>query len=184
MLTDLSIREIAQTEHALLGELMVDVYASLDGFPKPNEQPAYYNTLRKIGNLNGQAHTTVLVAQSNENGLLGGVVYFDDMSAYNAGGKATQEKQASGIRLLCVDPKARGQGVGKALTLECIRLAKNNGNQQVILHTTDAMKNAWAMYEKLGFKRSDDLDFFQKKLKVYGFRLLLGLAGTDLHQNS
>ena len=35
----------------------------------------------------------------------------------------------------------------------------------------EAMKIAWGMYEKLGFKRSDDLYFLQKGLPVFGFRL-------------
>jgi len=101
------------------------------------------------------------------------VVYYDDMSMYGSGGTATQEKMASGIRLLCVDPDFTGLGIGKALTNECIRLAKANGNQQVILHTTQAMDIAWGLYEKIGFVRSEDLDFSQEGLPVFGFRLKL-----------
>jgi hypothetical protein len=36
-----------------------------------------------------------------------------------------------------------------------------------------AMQTAWKMYENLGFKRSDDLDFTQGELPVFGFRLKL-----------
>jgi hypothetical protein len=42
-----------------------------------------------------------------------------------------------------------------------------------IAHTTMAMQTAWKMYENLGFKRSEDLDFRQGELSVFGFRLLL-----------
>jgi ribosomal protein S18 acetylase RimI-like enzyme len=104
---------------------------------------------------------------------VGGVVYYDDMSKYGSGGTATQEKNASGIRLLCVNPKSRGMGVGKALTNECIRLAKASGNKQVILHTTQAMEIAWSLYLKIGFERSADLDFSQEGFPVFGFRLML-----------
>ena len=34
-----------------------------------------------------------------------------------------------------------------------------------------AMKTAWKMYEKIGFKRSEELDFMQGNLQVFGFRL-------------
>jgi hypothetical protein len=34
-----------------------------------------------------------------------------------------------------------------------------------------AMQTAWNMYENLGFKRSEDLDFMQGELPVFGFRL-------------
>jgi hypothetical protein len=36
-----------------------------------------------------------------------------------------------------------------------------------------AMQIAWKMYENLGFKRSEDLDFMQGELPVFGFRLAL-----------
>jgi len=68
---------------------------------------------------------------------------------------------------------ARGQGIGKLLTNECIRKARDHKALQLIIHTTMAMQIAWKMYENLGFKRSGDLDFMQGELPVYGFRLLL-----------
>jgi hypothetical protein len=43
----------------------------------------------------------------------------------------------------------------------------------MIIHTTMAMQTAWRMYESMGFKRSEDLDFMQGDLPVYGFRLTL-----------
>jgi ribosomal protein S18 acetylase RimI-like enzyme len=171
--TTIDIREIKRSENQFLGELMVDVYSRLEGFPSPTEQPVYYKMLSNIGRLNEQDHTSVLVAESSNNEIVGGVVYYSDMSMYGSGGSATLEKNASGIRLLCVDPKSRGLGVGKALSNECIRLAKADGNNQVILHTTQAMEVAWSLYTKLGFERSTDLDFSQEELPVFGFRLRL-----------
>jgi hypothetical protein len=35
------------------------------------------------------------------------------------------------------------------------------------------MKTAWAMYERRGFQRSEDLDFQGGQFQVYGFRLAL-----------
>jgi ribosomal protein S18 acetylase RimI-like enzyme len=113
------------------------------------------------------------VALSELDELVGGVVYFGDMSHYGSGGTATSVKNASGIRLLGVDPAFRNTGAGKALTLACIELARQSGHSQVILHTTKAMQLAWGMYEKLGFVRSEDLDFSQQALQIYGFRLTL-----------
>ncbi|CAB3798292.1 hypothetical protein LMG28614_04732 [Paraburkholderia ultramafica] len=115
----------------------------------------------------------VLVALSERDELMGGVVYFGDMAQYGSGGTATSVQNASGIRLPGVDPAFRNTGAGKALTLACIELARQSGHSQVILHTTKAMQLAWGMYEKLGFARSEDLDFSQQGLQVYGFRLTL-----------
>lgn len=173
MVTNLNIREVKRSEYTLLGELMVDVYSSLDGFPTQIEQPDYYETLINIGSLNEDEDTKVLVAVSSEKGLVGGVVYFGDMTRYGSGGTATQERNASGIRLLCVDPRSRGMGVGKALTNTCIQLAIDRGHNQVILHTTQAMQVAWNLYLNMGFERSPDLDFSQEGFQVFGFRLRL-----------
>jgi len=168
-----TIRDVRPAEHEALGQLMVEVYAGLEGFPGPTEQPGYYDLLTHIGRFSEKPGARVLVALSPEGALMGGVVYFGDMATYGSGGTATTVKQASGIRLLGVHPSFRDRGVGKALTLACIDLAREKGHQAVILHTTQPMRIAWGLYERLGFRRSEDLDFSQQGLPVFGFRLPL-----------
>ncbi|MEE9207359.1 MAG: GNAT family N-acetyltransferase [Gemmatimonadota bacterium] len=173
MATTLEIREIRRDEYEALGQLMINVYSTLEGFPSPDEQPGYYAMLADIGSFNEEQDTKVLVAISADGELIGGVVYFGDMARYGSGGTATSERNASGFRLLGVDPNSRGAGAGRALSNACIQLAVDSGHSQVILHTTQAMQVAWGLYEKLGFERSPDLDFFQEELPVFGFRLRL-----------
>ena len=175
------IREVRPKEYQRLGQLMVEIYAGLEGFPTPEEQPAYYRMLADIGRLTEQQDTQVLVALSPEGDLLGGVVYYGDMGRYGAGGTASQESNASGLRLLGVDPKSRGAGVGRALAEACIERARERGHAQVMLHTTQAMQVAWRLYQKIGFVRSPDMDFDQEGLPVFGFRLRLdGQVGEAL----
>ncbi|MBC5772457.1 GNAT family N-acetyltransferase [Pontibacter sp. KCTC 32443] len=168
-----TIRNAHPSEFAAIGKLMVQVYSQLEGFPKEEEQPAYYNLLYNIGEFTNKPDTELLVAVADDGKIVGAVVYFGDMQYYGSGGTATQEKDAAGFRLLAVDPSARGQGIGKLLTLECIKKAKDSNLSQVIIHSTKAMQTAWQIYERLGFKRSQDLDFMQQELPVYGFRLTL-----------
>ncbi len=166
------IRKAGPLEFEEVGKLMVRVYSQLEGFPNESEQPEYYKMLLKIGDITKKPQTELLVAVSSKGQIAGGVVYFNEMQYYGSGGTATKEKNASGFRLLAVDPSARGGGIGKLLTNTCIRKARDQ-NAQVIIHTTKAMQTAWDMYEGLGFKRSKDLDFMQGELLVFGFRLLL-----------
>lgn len=168
----ITIREATGEELEALGRLLVRVYSSLEGFPTEEEQPRYYERLANIGRLSGQAETKLLVAV-DDGSILGGVVYFSDMAKYGSGGTAAHEKNASGFRFLAVASEARGRGVGWALTAKCIELARERGHDQVVIHTTSAMKVAWAMYERFGFHRSSDLDFRQEELDVFGFRLKL-----------
>lgn len=167
------VRNAKPEEFEAIGKLMVQVYSQLEGFPKQDEQPAYYTMLANIGELTRKPETELLVAVSVDNKIEGGVVYFSDMQYYGSGGTATKEINAAGFRLLAVDESARGKGIGKLLTNECIRKAKAKNLSQVIIHSTKAMQTAWKMYEGMGFKRSEDLDFLQGELPVFGFRLLL-----------
>ncbi len=168
-----TIRNAKPAEHEEIGKLMVRVYSQLDGFPKETEQPAYYTLLANVGEFTQNPGTEILAAVSPAGQITGAVVFFSDMQYYGSGGTATQEKNAAGFRLLAVDPAAKGLGIGKLLTNACIQKAKDLGLSQVIIHTTKAMQQAWKMYENLGFKRSEDLDFLQGELPVFGFRLYL-----------
>lgn len=167
------VRNAKPDEFEEIGKLMVAVYSQLDGFPKESEQPNYYKMLANVGELTHKPETELLVAVSSDGKIAGGVVYFGDMQYYGSGGTATQELNTSGFRLLAVDPLIRGQGIGKLLTNECIRKAKEKKHKQMVIHTTMAMQIAWKMYESLGFKRAEDLDFMQGELPVFGFRLSL-----------
>jgi GNAT superfamily N-acetyltransferase len=129
--------------------------------------------LANIGAFARRPGARLLVATTDAGRLAGGVVYFGDMAEYGSGGIATSVRDASGIRLLGVDQRYRGAGVGRALTHACIDAARQQSRSQVILHTTGAMQIAWRMYEKLGFVRSHELDFLQNELPVFGFRLRL-----------
>jgi len=93
------------------------------------------------------------------------------MAEYGSGGTATTVQNASGILLPGIVFRYLGQGAGKALTQACIDLAQEQGHGCVILHTTQAMQIAWRLCERLGFSRSEDLDFLQQDLPVFGFRL-------------
>lgn len=164
------VRNALPDEYSEIGQLMVDVYSQLDGFPKEADQPIYYKMLRNVGDLIQKPETEILVAVSTEGRIAGAVVYFGDIKHYGSGGTATQEKNSAGFRLLAVDLSTRGQGIGKLLTLACIEKARQNKNiRQMIIHTTKAMQTAWKMYETIGFKRTEKLDFMQGELAVYGF---------------
>ncbi|ULQ54911.1 GNAT family N-acetyltransferase [Flavihumibacter rivuli] len=167
------VRNAMPDEFAEIGKLMIQVYSQLDGFPKETEQPQYYQMLANVGELTNKPSAELLVAVDAEERISGAVVYFGDMSQYGSDGTATNEQNAAGFRLLAVSPEARGKGIGKLLTLECIAKARQQQLEQVIIHTTKAMQTAWDMYERIGFKRSTDLDFLQGALPVYGFRLVL-----------
>ena len=170
---DFEITNAKPVDYKLIGELMVQVYSSLDGFPKPDEMPRYYDFLKNVGDLTQKPQTELFAAYTSEGEVLGAVVFFGDMQYYSSGGRAMKEKNAAGFRLLAVSPDARGLGLGKKLSQKCIDRARELYIDHMVIHTTKAMLNAWAMYENMGFTRAEDLDFYQGDLGVYGFRMKL-----------
>lgn len=55
------------------------------------------------------------------------------------------------IRLLLVDPKARGLGLGKRLTDECVQFARAAGYRKITLWTHSILTAARHTYQKAGF---------------------------------
>ena len=56
------------------------------------------------------------------------------------------------LRLLIIDPKARGRGLGRRLVEECLRFAKSAGYSSMTLWTQSILTAARAIYAAEGFK--------------------------------
>jgi ribosomal protein S18 acetylase RimI-like enzyme len=63
------------------------------------------------------------------------------------------------FRMLAVAPAARGRGVGEALTRKVLDRAVELGLTGVALSSSDWMHAAHRLYERLGFRRTPDLDW-------------------------
>jgi ribosomal protein S18 acetylase RimI-like enzyme len=84
------------------------------------------------------------------------------------------------IRLLAVDPPARGHGIGRAITQLCIERSVALGAVAIGLHTTKEMAVAQSMYERMGFERAPEYDFRPgPTILVEAYRLMLQPAHSE-----
>jgi DNA-binding MarR family transcriptional regulator/GNAT superfamily N-acetyltransferase len=77
-----------------------------------------------------------------------------EMNGENVGSimLANDGKGVARIRLLLLDPKARGLGIGAKLTDEAIRFARRAGYRKITLWTHSVLTAARHIYQKAGFK--------------------------------
>jgi len=156
-----TIRPIRDDEIAALSEITVAAYGTL-----AMDVGDYRDTLADVADRVRSAR--VLVAVEGDR-VVGGVTYVPDATSTYA---EFADADGAGIRMLAVDPAARGGGVGEALVAACVAIARADGRRRVVLHTTAAMSAAQRLYARLGFVRAADRDWSpEPEIALLGYEL-------------
>ncbi|ONI77613.1 GNAT family N-acetyltransferase [Kribbella sp. ALI-6-A] len=159
-----TIRLAAPDEYAAVGELTAEAYAN-DGFIPAGSD--YGDTLRAAAD---RAERAELWVATDGTDLLGTVTYCGAGSFYREIGQDHEGE----FRMLGVSAKARGLGVGTALTEHCITRSRELGFSHLVLSSADYMVPAHRIYQRLGFVRVPARDWSPRPgVNLYVFSLEL-----------
>ncbi len=167
----LLIRDARADEQGAIASLTLAAYAEYATVMAPTAWASLAQAVRAA--LAGDEVAERIVAE--QRGVLVGSVllYPPQVDTYHG---ALAPTSAPEVRLLAVAPSARGQGVGRALMHECIERARRAGATELGLHTSDSLRVAVHLYERLGFVRAPAYDFQPDGAEVVtAYRLPLGV---------
>jgi ribosomal protein S18 acetylase RimI-like enzyme len=148
-MTDVTVRTARPNEYERVGDLTVDAYRALPG---DHLSDGYEAQIRDVAT---RAQTTdVLVAVDVDGKLLGACTFVSEPASPWMEWTEPNEVE---LRLLAVDPAARGLGVGQLLldaVLERVRAL----DRPLVLHSTQHMTAAQHLYVRNGFVRTPERD--------------------------
>jgi ribosomal protein S18 acetylase RimI-like enzyme len=160
----LSIREAEPGDFEELSKLMTDAYREF-AEDLGEEWEGYRDELADVARR--AARGTQLVAETAGR-MVGTVTYYPPQDQAGADEWAWWPKGFSYLRALGVHPRARGRGVGRALTLACVERAKADGAAGIALNSVSIMPAATALYEGLGFRQTGgNVEWGGRKLLNY-----------------
>jgi ribosomal protein S18 acetylase RimI-like enzyme len=139
------VRDFTQADAEAVNGVALAAFAQYEGIYDDWERLS-----RGVGTMAALAESgRILVAQDPSGTIVGAVAYV----APHAGPRAEFfAPEWPIIRMLVVDPAARGQGLGRRLTQACIDRALSDGAAAIALHTSPVMESALALYLRMGFR--------------------------------
>jgi ribosomal protein S18 acetylase RimI-like enzyme len=149
------------------GRVTADAYREF----APADDDGWDAYLAEIADVAGRARLTPVLVALEDGRVLGSATVEMDDRVLGDDDRALPPEMAS-LRMLGVDPSARGRGAGRALVRASIDLARSAGKTLMVLRTTEPMVGAQRLYESMGFERDPERDLrFDDGFRLIAYRM-------------
>jgi ribosomal protein S18 acetylase RimI-like enzyme len=146
--SSLSVESARPEDFDRIAELTVAVYVQ-GGLASEGYAP-------ELADVAGRAsRSDLLVVRDADDRVVGSVALVLDGDF----GEVTASDEEAAFRMLVVDPRTRGQGIGELLVTTCLDRARAAGKKRMVLSTDPRMTAAHRIYERLGFSRLPERDW-------------------------
>jgi GNAT superfamily N-acetyltransferase len=157
----IEVRAVRPQEYDEVGRITALAYRE---FAPPGNQD-WGEYLSRIANVSQRAGRALVLGAFEDGRALGTVTVELDRRIEGGHDRDPLEPDEAHIRMLGVDPEARGRGIGRVLMDAAVAEARRAGKRRMTLGTTERMVAAHRLYESMGFLRGPDQVFDD------GFRL-------------
>ena len=162
----MEIREVRPEEHQEAGRITAGAYRE---FARPGDQ-GWVRYLADIEDVAGRASRVPVLVAVEDGRILGTATL--ELDEPLGDDDVVLPEDAASLRMLGVDPSARGRGVGRALVEACVEMARAGGKRYMLLRTTPRMVAAQSLYSSMGFVRDPDRDLpIDDRLTLMAYRL-------------
>jgi GNAT superfamily N-acetyltransferase len=162
------IREVRPDEYVAAGRVTARAYSE---FAVPGDE-GWDEYLGMIADVAGRVDRTVVLVAVDGDRVMGSATI--EMDATIGDDDENLPPDVACLRMLGVDPEARGRGLGRALVQAVIDRCRDAGRRELILRTLPMMEVAAALYRSMGFRRDPDLDLPDEGYPpLSGYRLTL-----------
>ena len=146
------VRDARAGELDQVAQLMLDAYQEYQAHFPPDTWERYSANIMDV---RSRLEFSELIVAEQSGAVAGAVTLYPNLVSAEQGWPAGW----AGVRLLAVHPDARGQGIGRVLMDECLLRSRRRRSAAVGLHTSEIMRVARGLYERMGFVRVPEFDF-------------------------
>lgn len=163
------VKDVSSAQKEEIRDLLLASYAQYEPYYTDPQVWATYSA--DIRAAIDHPHIEKLVtAQLNER-LVGSVLLFKGgTNAYN---RPELNLDSYIIRFLAVDPNERGKKIAEQLVDKSLAWIDAQGGTELVLHTSDKMQSAIKLYERMGFERAPQYEYFVGDNHVKSYRIAI-----------